>query len=68
VVEAFKKAGCTSLLVWVLEDNPARSLYEALGGQLLGEKDWDGNDEFATAVKEVAYGWPDMAGLAAAAK
>jgi len=46
----------TSMIVWVLEDNPpARQFYEAMGGVLDGRKDTviDGRP-FAT----VAYTWP----------
>jgi ribosomal protein S18 acetylase RimI-like enzyme len=53
--------GCTSLMLWVLKPNPARTfLYERLGGQMIGERDWDGNGEFGVHVQEVAYGWPDI--------
>lgn len=47
----------TSLLIWVAAKNhPARGFYEALGGQLLGEK----QEEFFDApIDEVAYGWKD---------
>ncbi len=46
---------CTSMMLWVLEANPARGFYERLGGQLLDEKsiNWAG-------VPEVAYGWSDI--------
>jgi ribosomal protein S18 acetylase RimI-like enzyme len=60
VAEVLKQAVCTSLIVWVLEDNPARSLYERLGGRLLGQKAWDGSEEFAVSVHEVAYGWSNI--------
>ena len=58
--EQLKQKGCVSLLVWTLEKNPARGLYERLGGYLVGEKEWGGNDEFGIDVKEVAYGWLDI--------
>ena len=32
-----KLQGCLSLMLWVLEKNPARSFYEDLGGRLIGE-------------------------------
>lgn len=44
---------------WVLRENArARRFYEALGGQLVGER----ADELdaATALVEVAYGWQDL--------
>jgi hypothetical protein len=44
----------TSLLVWVLADNPARKFYEALGGQYVYDKQVSiGN----ARLIEVAYGW-----------
>ena len=50
--------GMRALLVWVLQDNPARAFYERLGGQLLGSKmvSIAGRD-----LEEVSYGWNDMA-------
>ena len=53
------KLGFSSMLVWVLADNrPARSFYEAMGGQLLDKK-----KELTIAgarLAEVAYGWLDV--------
>jgi ribosomal protein S18 acetylase RimI-like enzyme len=60
-----QRRGCTSLMLWVLDKNPARALYEWLGSQRIGEKDWGGNAEFGMDVKEVAYGWPDIEQLGA---
>lgn len=64
VTAELRRSGCTALMLWTLEDNPVRSLYERLGGRLIGEKAWDGNSEFGLQVKEVAYGWPDVQALA----
>gem|GEM_PF-6057807 len=50
-------AGHTAVEVWVLRDNfAARSLYEAIGGVLVGEKVEDD-------LREVAYGWRETSGL-----
>lgn len=51
------RQGHASLLLWALADNPARRFYEALGGQLLREREtaMDGG-----TICEVAYGWPDI--------
>ena len=57
--------GFCSMLVWVLEDNrPACTFYEALGGTEVGRQTVTigGAD-----LWEVAYGWDDVAGLAAVA-
>lgn len=56
-----KEQGCTSLYLWVLEENrPAREFYEALGGQLAGKQQIELGDRELT---EVAYGWKDIGKL-----
>lgn len=55
---ALQQQGCTSMLVWVLEKNPARVFYEQLGGQYLSNRRL-----FQGGVYEVAYGWTDIARL-----
>lgn len=60
VASELQQGGSTALMLWVLEGNRAQSLYEVLGGRVIGEKDWGGNEAFGTQVKEVAYGWPDL--------
>ena len=51
------------MLLWVLSTNMAgRGFYEALGGVYVGEK----TEEMAgVTLREVAYGWPDLAALLA---
>jgi GNAT superfamily N-acetyltransferase len=62
VVRRLIQAGMTSLLVWVLADNPARKFYEALGGQYV----YDRRVSIGNArLVEVAYGWRDARILAA---
>lgn len=52
--------GHTSLLIWVLANNPYRLFYEALGGVAVKHKDIT----FGKAtLAEVAYGWPDIQSL-----
>lgn len=41
-------------MLWVLEANPTRALYERMGGRLLGAK------QVSQGAVEVAYGWPDI--------
>lgn len=60
---ALRDAGCPSLMLWTLGPNPVRAWYERLGGQLLAEKPWDGNEEFGQSITEVAYGWRDIEAL-----
>ena len=56
VVRQLIQRGFTSLLIWVLADNPSRRFYEALGGQPVRERlEMTGGVE----VKDVAYGWLD---------
>lgn len=62
VAERLKQQGCRSLMLWVLDKNPARSFYERLGGQRFGEKPWR-IEELGLDTIEVAYGWPDITRL-----
>ena len=55
--------GSRSLFLWTLDRNPARTLYEKLGGQLIAEKAWENNADFGVNVYEVAYGWSDLQDL-----
>lgn len=64
VAAHLEQEGCASMMLWTLAQNPSRSLYEWLGGQWIGEKDWGGNEEFGVAVQEVAYGWASIEQLA----
>jgi ribosomal protein S18 acetylase RimI-like enzyme len=50
----------TSMLVWVLENNPAKHFYEAIGGKFVGRK----NIEIGGAqLTEISYGWSDISSL-----
>jgi GNAT superfamily N-acetyltransferase len=57
IAGALLELGHTSMLVWVLEKNPARGFYEALGGRFVGaaEIGIDG-----VKYPDVAYGWDDL--------
>ncbi|MBM4257936.1 MAG: GNAT family N-acetyltransferase [Deltaproteobacteria bacterium] len=60
VVDGLLQHGLSTMLVWVLADNPARAFYETLGGQYVTEQEiMIGNAQ----LKEVAYGWRDIHGL-----
>jgi ribosomal protein S18 acetylase RimI-like enzyme len=53
--------GMTSLLIGCLAAGiPARRFYEALGGQVVGEREYDEN---GVKLPIVVYGWPDLRGL-----
>lgn len=54
VVKGLLGLGSSSMLVWVLRDNPARGFYERLGGLYVREKVIEIGGE---PLIEVAYGW-----------
>ena len=58
--ERFVARGHNAMVIWVLEANiPARRFYEALDGQLVGERT---REILSFVAHEVAYGWPDLTG------
>lgn len=57
VAGALKEAGFRSLVIRVLEENPSRGFYEALGGIPVGAENIDIGGE---CYAEVVYGWPDL--------
>ena len=61
VVEKLAEAGLTSMLLWVLADNPSRTVYDRLGGEPVRTQ----RIEIGGAtLEEVAYGWRDMTAFA----
>jgi GNAT superfamily N-acetyltransferase len=50
-----------SMLIWVLDQNPARKFYEALGGHVVASK---GLTILDAKLKEIGYGWEDIRPLA----
>lgn len=59
-VEKLIHLGYESMLVWVVERNPACGFYEALGGVLIGEKEEQIGE---TVIREVAYGWQGLSSI-----
>lgn len=57
VVERLERGGLSSMLVWVLADNPSRRFYESLGGELAGKQQITIG---GATLDEVAYGWADI--------
>lgn len=57
IAQSLNKQGFTSMLVWVLELNPSKKFYEALGGKALAETmiEIGGED-----LKEIAYYWENI--------
>jgi len=56
--------GLGSMVVWVLEANPYRRFYERLGGLPAGRRIGTPHRFGGGPLPEVAYGWPDVRGLA----
>ena len=54
VANGLLQHGLSSLLVWVLANNPSRAFYEALGGQYVAEQEITIG---TVRLREVAYGW-----------
>jgi L-amino acid N-acyltransferase YncA len=54
---SLRSRGFHSMVVWVLEQNPARHFYSRTGAQLLTSKDIEIG---GATLTEVAYGWPDL--------
>lgn len=52
--------GYTSMLVWVLAENPSRNFYQRLGGEEVAEQ---GITIGAAELSEIAYGWHDLSML-----
>lgn len=55
------RRGLGSALIWVLEANPSRFFYEAMGGTRAGERT---ERLWGTDLPELAYGWDDVTVLA----
>lgn len=60
LVERMMNEGISSMLVWVLAENPSRPFYEAMGGQQLYQKEIEIG---GAKLIEVAYGWLDISTL-----
>ena len=62
IAEKLSYSGLNSMLIWVLEDNPACQFYQALGGQQVKQQ----QIEFeGVKLNEIAYGWIDTTVLMA---
>jgi GNAT superfamily N-acetyltransferase len=56
-VRELRARGFGSMAVWVLEANPFRKFYEALGGKVVAEQQIERGGQSFT---ESAYGWQDL--------
>lgn len=57
VVDDLKKKKLNSMLIWVIEENPACRFYEALGGMKIDTQEIEIGGK---KLNEVAYGWDDI--------
>ena len=60
IFRLFSKANYRGIIIWALADNPSRFFYEALGGQIVAERD---HVMWGKKMREVGYGWPSLEGL-----
>lgn len=59
VAYEFSQTGCASMMLWVIDKNPACLFYERLGGQIIGKQIIKpGTDDLHFI--ELAYGWVDL--------
>ncbi len=65
VASRLLRDGFSSMLVWVLKDNPHRMFYESLGGKPVREKTERIGDK---PLVEMAYGWTDLRTVAKCAE
>jgi GNAT superfamily N-acetyltransferase len=63
--DELQRRGITSMLIWVIKDNPNCAFYERLGGAPVKEKEIEFGEK---KVMAVAYGWRDVGLLLAAAR
>jgi GNAT superfamily N-acetyltransferase len=57
VADDLKKKKLISMLVWVIEENPACQFYESLGGKKIESREIEIGGK---KLREVAYGWDDI--------
>lgn len=62
VARRLVRQGLFTAYLWALKANPGRLFYEALGAEELGERQAPLGD---FVVREVSYGWRDLAGFVA---
>ena len=57
VAQRFLQQEVSSMLVWVLAENPFKAFYESLGGEYVSEKQ---TEIGGVSLIEVAYGWKNL--------
>ena len=59
VADGLLRDGFAGMYVWVLDENPSKGFYQKMGGRQLSSKEIEVG---GSLLKEVSYGWPDLAG------
>jgi L-amino acid N-acyltransferase YncA len=57
VFRLFSKANYRGIVIWALAENPSRFFYEAMGGQLVAERQ---HPLWGRTMREIGYGWPSL--------
>lgn len=54
IFRLFSKGGTNGMIIWALADNPSRFFYEAMGGQIVAERQ---HPMWGKSLREIGYGW-----------
>ncbi len=57
IFRLFSKGGTNGIVIWALADNPSRFFYEAMGGQIVAERQ---HPMWGKTLREIGYGWPKL--------
>jgi GNAT superfamily N-acetyltransferase len=57
IFRLFSKGGTNGMIIWALADNPSRFFYEAMGGQIVAERQ---HPMWGKSLREVGYGWRNL--------
>jgi L-amino acid N-acyltransferase YncA len=57
IFRLFSKGGTNGMIIWALADNPSRFFYEAMGGQIVAERQ---HPMWGKSLREIGYGWRQL--------
>jgi L-amino acid N-acyltransferase YncA len=57
IFRLFSKGGTNGMIIWALADNPSRFFYEAMGGQIVAERQ---HPMWGKTFREIGYGWSNL--------
>ena len=57
IFRLFVKANYRGIVIWALAENPSRFFYEAMGGQLVAERQ---HPLWGRTMREIGYGWRSL--------